>query len=97
MKHDALPISRFICDADDVKNGGKLVEVGWCLNIGPLLELLITTHTREEPIFIEEIVGPKKIIQNFRQAMVVMVIGLVKVCQFVENHGYQRNMEKQLQ
>ena len=54
------------------------------MNIGPLSELFITTHAREEPVFIEEIVGPKKTIQKFRQAMVVMVIGLVKVCQFVE-------------
>ena len=77
--------------------GNNLVELGLCLNIGPLLELLITTHAREEPIFIEEIVGPKKIIQNFRQAMVVMVIGLVKVCQFVEKHVYWRNMEEQWQ
>ena len=70
--------------ADDVRNGKSLIEVGRCLKIGPLLELLITTHAREEPICIEDIVGPKKIIQNFRQVMVVMVIGLVKVRQFVE-------------
>ena len=57
--------------------------MGWCLNIGPLLEFFITTHAREEPVFIEEIVGLKKTIQNFRQAMVLMVIGLLKVCQFV--------------
>ena len=68
--------------------------MGWCLNIGPLLDLFITTNAREEPVFIEEIVGTKLTIQNFRQAMVVMVIGLVKVCQFVEKNGYRRNMEE---
>ena len=73
--------------------GNNLVEVDRCLNVGTLLELRITTHAREEPIFIEETVGPKNIIQNFRQAMVVMVIGLVKVCQFVVIYGYRRNME----
>ena len=70
--------------ADDVRNREKFGRSGLVFEHWPLLELLITTHRSEEPVFIEEIAVPKHIIQNFRQAMVVMVISLLKVCQFVE-------------
>ena len=73
--------------------GNNLVEVGQCLKIWPLLELLILTHAREEIILIEDIVGPEKSIHNFSQAMLVIVIGLVKVWQLVGKYGYRRNME----
>ena len=65
-----------------------------CLSIGPLLELLITTHAREEPICIDEIVGPGKSIHNFRQAMIVTVIGLVKVGQFMEKPWLSEQLVK---
>ena len=40
--------------------------------------------TKTDPICIEEIVDPGKIINNFRQSIVVTVIGLVDLLQFME-------------
>ena len=59
--------------------GTKLVEVCRCLFAGPLLVLLILTIRRAEPICINDFWGPGIIVKQFRQAMGVTVIILVKL------------------
>ena len=54
--------------------GENLVEVCWCLNIESSFELLMMTTKPAEPICIEEVLGPGKSINNFRQTMVVKVM-----------------------
>ena len=38
--------------------------------------------------------GSERIIQNSRQAMVVIVIGLINFVHSRKDHGYRRNMEE---
>ena len=55
-------------------DGIFLVEVCWCFNIDPYLELLILTKKMVEPICIEKIVDTGISIKHFRQPTRVTVI-----------------------
>ena len=77
-----MPVPQII--SDDVRNGEKFGRIGFVFEHWAIIGAPYYDTCKGRDYFIEDIMGPKKIIQNFRQAMVVMVIGLVKVCQFVE-------------